>query len=874
MKKTTAFSLLLFLITCVCQPVFGQYYSVFQDDFETDMGWTLTSGGGFNHFVLGDCAGNTFPSAGTKSLQVAPMTGSGTDCSLGSQVSFNYQDATAGRDTIWAIQTIKANVCGEDLVVTFDYKLPLNDAGDVAGFAYRTSSSAPWQMFTPLAATATWQSASYSLPASLNGTIFEFGFFYTVDDITVAGLPLAIDQFVVKGLDHINPVASCPANHSVYADSSCSYLITDFTSLVTATDNCTATANLTLSQSPSVGIVVTGNTTIVFTVKDASNNSTTCSTMLTLIDTIRPVVTCNMTYQITNNGNNCLYTMPDVTGNIVTIQDNCSTSNFVISQTPAVGTSSIGVKTVTVEVKDEQGNIGGCLVKVFPVDTILPTIICPVDKVVNNGTTCDYILPDYTSEATVADNCILSNTNQYPEPGEIVQPGNNTITLTVRDLSGNNASCSFNVKVIETVAPTFTNCPSDTTTCTSLVAFNLTANDNCLYAIIKKDNSGFNSGDNFPVGTTALQYEARDSSGNFATCSFSVTVLASPSVPTLTQNPIELCNTITTTITAVAPTSGTGKWSVPNNSTVTIADVNSVSTTASNLATGDNVIIWTVSTPSCGDSSVFLTVKNNALPSTSSIAVDTSYKCSSSSFVLSAQGPSIGTGLWTSKDTTVITNPTNHNAIIQSLTGGWHTFYYTVKNGSCPTSIDSIAIFGMPTPEILNLPKDTSICDYVALTLEGTSAPTGVAALWYFEQGKGNFSNDTAATTQLTDYQKGTNIIVYSFSNSNCGITNDTISLTYDMCGGEEFVIPTLITPNQDGKNDYFQIDGLNAKYPTCKVSIINRWGGVVFESEGYLNAWDGTHKGKPLPVGTYYYIIDLNDGSKSLLRGAISIIR
>jgi gliding motility-associated-like protein len=342
----------------------------------------------------------------------------------------------------------------------------------------------------------------------------------------------------------------------------------------------------------------------------------------------------------------------------------------------------------------------------------------------------------------------------------------------------------------------------------------------------------------------------------------------------LVKNPIEVCNSTTASIDANVPSSGTGKWSLPNGSTLTISDVNSASTTVSGLVNGNNSIIWTVSTPSCGDTSITLIVKNYLPSSIAVIASDTAYKCTENDIILSAQLPQNGTGLWTANDTTVITSANNHNAFVANLSGGWHTFYYTVKNGVCPSSTDSLAVFKMPTPKIYNFPKDTSICNYADLTLTGSIPPANVSALWFFDQGKGTFSDEGQATTSLTNYQQGTNVIVYSFSYPNCGITNDTITLVYNMCDGSEFVFPTLITPNSDGKNDYFAIDGLNVKYPKCKVSIINRWGGVVFESEGYQYPWDGTHKGKPLPVGTYYYIIDLNDGSNNLLRGPISIIR
>jgi len=58
-------------------------------------------------------------------------------------------------------------------------------------------------------------------------------------------------------------------------------------------------------------------------------------------------------------------------------------------------------------------------------------------------------------------------------------------------------------------------------------------------------------------------------------------------------------------------------------------------------------------------------------------------------------------------------------------------------------------------------------------------------------------------------------------------------------------------------------------------VEIFNRYGQVVYQVQGnYLeSAWDGTLNGKPLPVGTYYYIINLNNGHP-VLTGSISLIR
>src|SRR5690554_2287528 len=132
MKTFRLHYLLLFMISFASVSAYGQYYNLYDDDFESDLGWTFENGANNNHFILGTCAGNSFPSSGTQALYVAPMTGAGTDCSIGSQLSYAYKPTTSGKDTVLAYQSINYTGCGEDLVVTFDYKLATNDPNDMA----------------------------------------------------------------------------------------------------------------------------------------------------------------------------------------------------------------------------------------------------------------------------------------------------------------------------------------------------------------------------------------------------------------------------------------------------------------------------------------------------------------------------------------------------------------------------------------------------------------------------------------------------------------------------------------------------------------------------------------------------------------------
>jgi gliding motility-associated-like protein len=87
-------------------------------------------------------------------------------------------------------------------------------------------------------------------------------------------------------------------------------------------------------------------------------------------------------------------------------------------------------------------------------------------------------------------------------------------------------------------------------------------------------------------------------------------------------------------------------------------------------------------------------------------------------------------------------------------------------------------------------------------------------------------------------------------------------------------IIYSGFTPNGDGINDLWDIDNV-IYYPNITVDVYNRWGGQVFHSKGYSNEqrWDGKYKGKDVSIGTYWYVINLNDGSKPIT-GHITIVR
>ena len=88
----------------------------------------------------------------------------------------------------------------------------------------------------------------------------------------------------------------------------------------------------------------------------------------------------------------------------------------------------------------------------------------------------------------------------------------------------------------------------------------------------------------------------------------------------------------------------------------------------------------------------------------------------------------------------------------------------------------------------------------------------------------------------------------------------------------EKFIIPNTLTPNGDGINDRWEIPSLN-QYPGCVVEVYNTVGQRVYRSVGYPTPWDGTHAGRLLPAGTYYYVIEPGSGEKRKA-GYVTLLR
>ncbi len=88
----------------------------------------------------------------------------------------------------------------------------------------------------------------------------------------------------------------------------------------------------------------------------------------------------------------------------------------------------------------------------------------------------------------------------------------------------------------------------------------------------------------------------------------------------------------------------------------------------------------------------------------------------------------------------------------------------------------------------------------------------------------------------------------------------------------QKVIVPNAFSPNADGINDTWDIKKLET-YPGAEVFVYNRYGQPVFHSNGYNKPWNGTFNNQPLPVGTYYYVIDVKNGLPRL-SGWVVVLR
>lgn len=208
-----------------------------------------------------------------------------------------------------------------------------------------------------------------------------------------------------------------------------------------------------------------------------------------------------------------------------------------------------------------------------------------------------------------------------------------------------------------------------------------------------------------------------------------------------------------------------------------------------------------------------------------------------------------------------VSNPAIANPVLSPTTTT--TYTVTARTGNC-TNVKTFKVTVLPAVTVSAGPG-SSILAGSSVTLQGSGS--NGTYLW-------TPSTGLSATNILNPVAKPTVTTIYNLKITNAQGCSNASNVTIEVL---PYCIKPLnaFTPNKDGFNDnWFITNGNCLKKAT--VLVYNRYGSKVFESLDYKNDWDGTYKNKPLPDGTYYYVInyELLNGDIVLKKGNVTVLR
>ncbi|MCX6233726.1 MAG: gliding motility-associated C-terminal domain-containing protein [Bacteroidetes bacterium] len=461
-------------------------------------------------------------------------------------------------------------------------------------------------------------------------------------------------------------------------------------------------------------------------------------------------------------------------------------------------------------ISDANGCKAQGIVTIGITDDQAPAINCPAPVVTNTEPgECFSFNPLLGSPSSVTDNCGIDTVfNNFLAlfPDGQVPVGSCTITWTVIDNYGNSATCSQLLSVIDNEYPEIScqdiNGLAEQGACEGYVTIPTPeVSDNC--QIDKVTNSQNGTGDAsgiYPVGTNTVVWSVSDIYGNTSTCHFSVTVQSDP---------------------------------------VAVDDY---------ASTPDEVPV-----------DIYILGNDKYCESDNGSASATIIR-----------DPEHGLAIMTNAISFLIYQPDNDFIGIDSLE--YELCDYT---GECDTATVYITVFYYNSPPVAVIDYDSTIVNIpkVVAVLANDYDPDGqIIDFELVTQPMHGTSSKIIADrailySPLEDFIGIDEFSYAIYDDGNPSLSSTTKVIMYvldeDDFPGPPIIIYNALTPNADGKNDFWKLKGIEL-FPDNQVIIMDRWGTIIAEFEHYDNAtvrWEGKNKeGFMVPNGTYYYFISLSD--------------
>jgi gliding motility-associated-like protein len=354
--------------------------------------------------------------------------------------------------------------------------------------------------------------------------------------------------------------------------------------------------------------------------------------------------------------------------------------------------------------------------------------------------------------------------------------------------------------------------------------------------------------------TGSYTFTVKNSSGCTSPSSISSVITAPPPkpVPPVIGTVTQPRNGVPTGSVILSGLPATGSWTLTLSPANIAIPGNGSTTTVSGLVPGTYSVTVTNSSGCTSNSSAGFSITrlsgppvviiNNPLP-----------VCSPSTVNLT--DPKITAG---SSSDLIYTYWLNEAATIQYSSPGAAadgTYYIkgTSYDGSFSVRQVIVRVYEKP---LANAGPDQVLANITQTTLNAQLYHNYETGLWLLVFGSGHMFDATMAKTTVSGLSSGENKFLWTVTNGVCPASSDTV-----MIAVRDNVLSNLITPNMDGKNDYFII-----KKPSdpekMELTVFDRRGVEVYHNTDYDNSWNGVdYNGKELPDDTYFYLFESNKG-------------
>lgn len=500
----------------------------------------------------------------------------------------------------------------------------------------------------------------------------------------------------------------------------------------------------------------------------------------------------------------------------------------------------------------------------------------------------------YTLVLTDANNCVSTSTVSISDPTAL--SSSDVVT---------NSSCSYTCDGAIDIAPsggtgTYTYSWSTSPPQVSEDVTNLCPG---VYSVTISDANGCSFTDSMTVGVTTIVISSAGADTSFCaggTATFTSSSINAPSVNWY-QLPAWTNIGSTSTINVSPPTGVTSYALIAMNGICSDTDTVMVTVTAYPVLTTSN------DTTICQGDSVTLCASGagvyvwHSLPAWTPIVTGSCITVS----------PAVGTtcfgiigynGICSDSDSvcvTVVTSPT-------AIAGNDSAFCAGGSVTLCSNSLNAVAVawYSIPswtlvdTTSCITVTPPSGINDFGLIATNGICSDTDTVSLNVYSLPPVDAGTNVTILSTSSTVLNGTGGGTYLWSPA-AGLScttcanptaNPSASTTYTLlvtdangCTGTDTVRVSIVievvpndglSPNGDGINDVWTIPGIE-QFPDAVVEIYNRWGELLFRSVGYTQKWDCKYNGSDLPVGTYYYVINLNSPLfKDPVTGPITILR